>query len=598
MLLKEVWKPRPLIPLEKPKNKIEGAFYFSSIEDHAYMLNILTKYQYLAESIPSLPSLIMRRLNWGPINSIPRDKTLLLNPNVKQLKLIEQAISIINDAIKNKFKIIVWGDYDVDGMTATTSLFKALYSVYSEVMYRIPNRRQGYGLHMPSLRGIVDDHTLVITVDTGIAEIEEIKEIKKLGGKVIVTDHHLPQETLPEADVIIDPKTWATEEDDEYMVSGCFVAAQLGHYFLRFNNYDKCNEYDDFVSCLISLSILSDMIDLNKAMRLQLDYGMICLNNTKHDGLLALINNCGIRVPQDITSTFLSFGFIPKLNAAGRMDDVGAGMDVLLLDHDDTFGKTKAKLAANKLKSLNTDRKIIENQMFDSIVAKIGETTPSAIVVYDENFSAGLVGICAARLVEKYHVPTIVLTGKIITKDDVLHGSGRSPANVSLFDTLNECSDLLEQFGGHNVAAGLSLKPENLDKFKDKFTKVVEANSKPEHTVFIDAEVTIENLYDLRFQMFLRNIEPAGNKNEPIMLILRNVTVTALKPHGEVTDVIVKDSKGFTFIMSKFRAIDYDRFLYKQVDVLLSGSPNYFANTHSMDWRIYDIKLTTETLLK
>ena len=228
MLLKEVWKPRPLIPLEKPKNKIEGAFYFSSIEDHAYMLNILTKYQYLAESIPSLPSLIMRRLNWGPINSIPRDKTLLLNPNVKQLKLIEQAISIINDAIKNKFKIIVWGDYDVDGMTATTSLFKALYSVYGEVMYRIPNRRQGYGLHMPSLRGIVDDHTLVITVDTGIAEIEEIKEIKKLGGKVIVTDHHLPQETLPEADVIIDPKTWATEEDDEYMVSGCFVAAQLG----------------------------------------------------------------------------------------------------------------------------------------------------------------------------------------------------------------------------------------------------------------------------------------------------------------------------------------------------------------------------------
>ena len=168
----------------------------------------------------------------------------------------------------------------------------------------------------------------------------------------------------------------------------------------------------------------------------------------------------------------------------------------------------------------------------------------------------------------------------------------------SLFDTLNECSDLLEQFGGHNVAAGLSLKPENLDKFKDKFIKVVEAKSKPEHTVFIDAEVTIENLYDLRFQMFLRNIEPAGNKNEPIMLILRDVTITALKAHGEVTDVIVKDRKGFTFIMSKFRAIDYDRFLYKQVDILLSGSPNYFANTHSMDWRIYDIKLTTETLLK
>lgn len=586
MSVKEKWVARPFAKMFDPENIEEGTFYFQDEDDKKFMLNMINKYRYLSESVLSLPSLIMRRCNWKPINSMNRDYLLLTNPSDKYKTKLFETVDLISKTMKDRHPILVWGDYDVDGMTATTALYSSIRKLTENVQWFIPTRSMGYGLNVDKVKSLLPNGGTVITIDTGIAEIDEIRTLKDEGYHVIVTDHHIPQDKLPDADIILDPKLYTTSRDNEYMVSGCFVGAQVGYHLLKLAKYIDLNDFTDYLCSLISMSILSDMIDLNNAMRYQLDYGLICLNNTRNDGLLALLNSSGIRGPQEITSTFLSFSVIPKLNAAGRMDNVNAGMGVLLLEKDDSFGKANSRILANNLKSLNNNRKILETQMFDNIVEQIGQECSTAIVIHDSSYLPGLVGICAARLVERYHVPAIVLTG-----DDIIRGSGRAPSNVSLFDCLKECSDLLEQFGGHKVAAGLSLKKENLESFITKFKNIVAKQSNDEHITYIDADVTIENLYDMRFQSFLSNIEPVGNKNEPIMLILRDVTVTALKPHNEITDVIVKDSKGFTLILSKFRASGYDEFLYKQVNILLSGNPNYYTNSFIMDWRINNIEL-------
>lgn len=571
MIIKEVWKPRALVK-NKPKNSI---------------INLISKYEYLSESVLSLNSLIMRRADLELLTPNDYKKLLLTTPSSKHKPELDKAVKIISEFTKDQRPILVWGDYDVDGMTATASLFLALSELDRNVKWFIPNRTLGYGLNVDKVLEIFPEKSLIVTVDTGIAENEEIAKLKELGYTVVVTDHHLPQEELPKADFILDPKVHLTDQDAEYMVSGCFVGAQVGLELIKLFKPERYKYFKDMFSCFISFSIMSDIIELNKEIRVQLDYGLICLNKVEHDGLRALLSMCGMKVPHEVTSTFVSYSVTPKLNAAGRMDNVQAGMDALLCMEDESFGKSTSRIHANNLRSLNNNRKIIESQIFDQIVDEIREEVPPAIVVYGKDYPAGIVGIAASRLVDRYHVPALVLTG-----EEVIHGSGRAPESISLFDTLKACEDLLIQFGGHKVAAGLALKPENLEAFKQKFIETVKAtHTSTEHIRYIDAEVNVENLYDIRFQSFLSNIEPVGNKNEPINLMLSNVTVVAIKHRGEVTDVVVKDAKGFTSVLSKFRAYGYDKYLYKQVDIMFNGAPSYYTGYKIMDWRIVDIRL-------
>lgn len=529
----------------------------------------------------------MRRANLDIITTTDYKNLLLINPSNKYKKELDKAVAAIEPFIKDERPILVWGDYDVDGMTATASLVLTLQELDKNVRWFIPNRELGYGLNVAKALEMLPEKSLIITVDTGIAEIEEIKQLKELGYTIVVTDHHLPQKDKPNADVLLDPKLYLNEKDAEYMVSGCFVGAQVGLEIIRKYKSDKFEYYKKILSSFIALSIESDMIDINKEIRVQLDYGLLCLNNTQHNGLLALMVMCGMRVEHEISSQFISFMVNPKLNAAGRMNNVQKGMNVLLCVDDDSPGKAKSRIYANELRSLNSNRKIIEAQIYDQITDEIRENVPPAIVVYSPEFHAGVVGIVASRLVERYHVPTLILTG-----DDIIHGSGRAPDGIDLFGALDRCKDSLIQFGGHRVAAGLALKHENLDAFTKKF---IEAVRQPNDTItfdrYIDAEITIPNLYDVRFQLFLWNFGPYGNKNEPVNLLLSNVTVAAIRSRGETSEIFLKDRIGFTVMVSKFRAVDYEQFMYKQVDVLLNAMPVYFTGSLVTEWKVIAIRL-------
>ena len=571
MIVKEAWRPKPLLK-SRSKNSVR---------------TLMTRYEDLSEDVLSLDTLVMRRANLDIITTTDYKNLLLTNPSNKYKKELNKAVAAIEPFIKDERPILVWGDYDVDGMTATASLVLTLQELDKNVRWFIPNRELGYGLNVAKALEMLPEKSLIITVDTGIAEIEEIKQLKELGYTIVMTDHHLPQKDKPNADVLLDPKLYLNEKDAEYMVSGCFVGAQIGLEIIRKYKSDKFEYYKKILSSFIALSIESDMIDINKEIRVQLDYGLLCLNNTQHNGLLALMVMCGMRVEHEISSQFISFMVNPKLNAAGRMNNVQKGMNVLLCVDDDSPGKAKSRIYANELRSLNSNRKIIEAQIYDQITDEIRENVPPAIVVYSPEFHAGVVGIVASRLVERYHVPTLILTG-----DDIIHGSGRAPDGIDLFGALDRCKDSLIQFGGHRVAAGLALKHENLDAFTKKF---IEAVRQPNDTItfdrYIDAEITIPNLYDVRFQLFLWNFGPYGNKNEPVNLLLSNVTVAAIRSRGETSEIFLKDRIGFTVMVSKFRAVDYEQFMYKQVDVLLNAMPVYFTGSLVTEWKVIAIRL-------
>lgn len=360
MIVKEAWRPKPLLK-SRSKNSVR---------------TLMTRYEDLSEDVLSLDTLIMRRANLDIITTTDYKNLLLTNPSNKYKKELDKAVAAIEPFIKDERPILVWGDYDVDGMTATASLVLTLQELDKNVRWFIPNRELGYGLNVAKALEMLPEKSLIITVDTGIAEIEEIKQLKELGYTIVMTDHHLPQKDKPNADVLLDPKLYLNEKDAEYMVSGCFVGAQVGLEIIRKYKSDKFEYYKKILSSFIALSIESDMIDINKEIRVQLDYGLLCLNNTQHNGLLALMVMCGMRVEHEISSQFISFMVNPKLNAAGRMNNVQKGMNVLLCVDDDSPGKAKSRIYANELRSLNSNRKIIEAQIYDQITDEIRENVP------------------------------------------------------------------------------------------------------------------------------------------------------------------------------------------------------------------------------
>ena len=507
--------------------------------------------------------------------------------------------------------IYIYGDYDVDGMTATATLYTCLKKSGAQVEWYIPSRTEGYGLHVAPFEQRKPG--LIITVDTGITNITEVSELKALGFKVMVTDHHLPGDTLPQADAILNPKTKLPESDDEYMASGCYVAAKLGLKVALLKGV-RDRDIDIYCDALTAMSIVSDMIPLNPTMRRQLSYGLSALGITRHIGLRALLNVCNYNSIFDpnvflvsganrpITSSFLAFMVVPKLNSAGRMDEVSVGMGPLLHEADPNMRYERQMLdavgVAIKLQSLNQHRKLIENQICNEAVAQaksyIGTNIaelPPAIVVHGKDWKAGIIGIVAAKLVSIFGVTTVVLSGE----GDEVRGSGRAPEGVDLHSALSACKDILTRFGGHRAAAGLSIKEENIPELR---TKLVEALKAQEGTGTFtrkyDAVVSLQNLRDVRFQTCVIDaIEPTGAENEPLVLLLKNVKVAHVTMVRETSNMVINvdGSKETNLNLSKFRSeIDFVSWLNKMVDVLVSPDLTYYNGTTSINYTLVSIR--------
>jgi len=430
----------------------------------------------------------------------------LINPFL--MKDMDTAVDRLNDAMGRKERIMVYGDYDVDGCTAVALVYKFLQQFYSNIDYYIPDRYdEGYGV---SIKGIDHAHEtgvkLIIILDCGIKAIEEISYAKSLGIDFIICDHHVPDETMPPAAAILNPK----RPDDPYPfkhLSGCGVGFKFMQAFAKNNGipFSQLIPLLDFCA----VSIAADIVPVVDENRILAYHGLKQLNKNPNIGLKAIIDICGLN-GRELSMSDIVFKIGPRINASGRMENGRESVN-LLVEKDFICALKEAK----HINEYNEQRKDIDKQMTEEanlIVERIeSQERHSSIVLYDENWKKGVIGIVASRLTEIYIRPTVIFTrdGNFAT------GSARSVTGFDIYSAIKNCRDLLINFGGHTYAAGLTLKWDDLPEFRKRFQQYVDDNILPEHT---EAILNIDAMIDFRditrkFHTELKRFSPFGPGN-------------------------------------------------------------------------------------
>ncbi|MEG1932752.1 MAG: single-stranded-DNA-specific exonuclease RecJ, partial [Pygmaiobacter sp.] len=374
------------------------------------------------------------------------------------LKNITAAIDRIHQAVDAGERIAVFGDYDVDGVCATALLFLYLESIGAEVYYKLPSRADdGYGLS-PTVIDLIASKgiTLIVTVDNGVSAYEEVNYATSLGVDVIVTDHHLAPQTLPKAVAVIDP----LQPEDE---SPCKTLAGVGVAFKLICAIEGCEpaELLPYYGDLVAIGTVADIMPLTGENRMMVRHGIDLLQQSERPGLRALLEVSGF-ANKSVTAENVSFALAPRINAAGRMNDANAALRMLLTDDED-----EALALAQRLEEYNQERQKTEQDIVGSIVERIAHDdvlkNRRVIVVWGEGYHPGVIGIVASRLVERFGRPAIVLS----LDGDEAKGSGRSVQGFSLYTAIAACKEVLVRYGGHDLAAGMSVKRENLERFSE-----------------------------------------------------------------------------------------------------------------------------------
>ena len=432
--------------------------------------------------------------------------TDLINPFL--MKDMDLAVDRLNDAIGRKERILVYGDYDVDGCTAVALVYKFLQQFYSNIDYYIPDRYdEGYGISEKSINHAHETGvSLIIILDCGIKAIKEIAYAKSLGIDFIICDHHVPDETLPDAVAILNPK----RNDDSYPfkhLCGCGVGFKFMQGFARSNGIPFSQLQPTLDLCAISVA--ADLVPIEGENRILAYHGLRQMNQAPSTGLKAIIEICGMTGRQ-VTMSDITFKIGPRINASGRMENGRESVDLLVeKDYD------RALKIADNINDYNEQRKDIDKQMTDEanqIVARLeSQQHSTSIVLYDENWKKGVIGIVASRLTEIYFRPTIV-----ITRDgDLATGSARSVAGFDIYAAIKSCRDLLMNFGGHTYACGLTLKWNDVKKFQERFQEYVDNHIMPEQTeptLNIDAYIELKDITK-KLHSDLRKFAPFGPGN-------------------------------------------------------------------------------------
>ena len=399
-----------------------------------------------------------------------------------------QAVERLNEAMGRKERIMVYGDYDVDGCTAVALVYKFLQQYYSNIDYYIPDRYdEGYGVSRKGIEYANETGVkLIIILDCGIKAIEEIQYAKELGIDFIICDHHVPDDEMPSAVAILNPK----RSDDSYPfkhLCGCGVGFKLMQAFAKSNGipFSMLIPLLDFCA----VSIAADIVPVTGENRIIAYHGLKQLNQNPNIGLKAIIDICGLS-GRTLSMTDIVFKIGPRINASGRMENGRESVD-LLVEKDFATALSKAK----HINEYNEQRKDIDKQMTEEanqIVSRLeSQQKHSSIVLYDENWKKGVIGIVASRLTEIYVRPTVVLT-----KDgDIATGSARSVAGFDIYSAIKSCRDILMNFGGHTYAAGLTLRWDDVKIFRERFQKYVDEHILPEHT---EAALNIDAVIDFK----------------------------------------------------------------------------------------------------
>ena len=430
----------------------------------------------------------------------------LINPFL--MKDMDLAVDRLNDAMGRKERILVYGDYDVDGCTAVALVYKFLRQFYSNIDYYIPDRYdEGYGVSRKGINYARETGVkLIIILDCGIKAIEEIAYAKQLGIDFIICDHHVPDEELPPAAAILNPK----RADDPYPfkeLCGCGVGFKFMQAFAKNNGipFSRLIPLLDFCA----VSIASDLVPVVDENRILAYHGMKQLNQNPSIGLKAIIDICGLG-GRELSMSDIIFKIGPRINASGRMENGKESVD-LLVERD----FANALKAAKHIDEYNEQRKDVDRQMTEEanqIVARLeSQKHQSSITLFDENWKKGVIGIVASRLTEIYFRPTVVLT----RDDNLACGSARSVAGFDVYAAIKSCRDLLLNFGGHTYAAGLTLRWDDVREFCRRFQQYVEEHIQPEQTeamLDIDAKIDFRDITK-RLHCDLKKFAPFGPGN-------------------------------------------------------------------------------------
>ena len=472
------------------------------------------------------------------------------------MKDMDKAVKRIQEACNRHEKVLIFGDYDVDGTSAVALMYSFLKRFGLPMEYYVPDRyNEGYGISKLAVEYAHEQQfTLMIVLDCGIKCHEEIALANKFGIDTIVCDHHLADDTLPDAYAVLDPK----RKDCPYPfkdLSGCGVGFKLVQAIAKRNGIPDKEIYS-FLD-LVVISIASDIVPITGENRILAYWGLVRINNTPRKGIESILSYSNIRrnpeaepydkkenqqykdctifqtpdnSPYLIKINDLVFNVGPRINAAGRMDTGRRSVHLLISDKDEKTMELGERINAN-----NTERKELDAQTTREARKQIEEDPEnqkrSSLVVCDPKWSKGVIGIVASRLVESYYKPTIVLS----MDKEIITGSGRSVQGFDLYDAVCKCSHLLEHFGGHTYAVGLSLKPENLEKFRECFENAVASSIQETSrypTIDIDEEISLDEITK-QFYGMLNHFEPFGPENPSPIFLTRHVFADSCRIVGK-----------------------------------------------------------------
>ena len=449
-----------------------------------------------------------------------------LNPSLSDLhdpflmQDMDKAVNRLNKALGRKEKILIYGDYDVDGITSVALVYRYLQNYYSNVEYYIPTRyEEGYGVSDKSIDFAASlGVSLIIVLDCGIKAVEEIEYAKSKGIDFIICDHHVPDDRLPDAVAILNPKLEGNPYPFKHL-SGCGVGFKFMQAFAQSNGLTNSYELDSLLD-LVAVSIAADIVPITGENRIMAYYGIKRLNTNPNMGLRSIIKICGM-ANKEITISDVIFKIGPRINASGRMQSGMEAVELLVTkDAADAYRKGK------NIDQYNKDRKELDKRITEeanAILEDRGEIASSRkpIVIYNKDWHKGIIGIVASRLTEIYYKPAVVLT----LSNGLATGSSRSVHGFDIYKAIESTRDLLENFGGHTYAVGLSLKEENIPEFTKRFEQYVIDNIKPEQLsqlISIDCELNFDEITS-EFVGYLRRFNPFGPGNQKPIFSTKNV---------------------------------------------------------------------------
>lgn len=505
------------------------------------------------------------------------------------MKDMQKAVDRIMLAFERHEKIMVYGDYDVDGTTAVACLFRYLHTIYDRIDFYIPHRyREGYGISQPGIDLAKEKgFTLIISLDCGIKSVELVEYAQTLGIDFVICDHHLPGPVLPAAAAILNPK----QADCPYPykeLCGCGVGFKL-MMALSEKLSLPADTYLPYLD-LVATAIAADIVPITGENRTLTFYGLRQVNESPNNGIRALMQLAGISKPLSINN--LVFVIAPRVNAAGRMDDARKAVQLFIeQDYQTALGY------AEMLHNDNADRREADSTITEEALAVIENDEKNqqrkTTVVYQEHWHKGVVGIVASRLIEKYYRPTVVLT----RSGDYVAGSARSVAGFNLYEAIYACREYLLGYGGHFAAAGMTLLPENVQPFSEAFEKVVAAQITDDlliPEIVIDAAIRFSEITPSLYKI-LEQMEPFGPDNARPVFIARRVTDTGysrvVKEH-HIRFVVKQERISFTGIgfnlASKFHLLQMNA----PVDIVFTIDENEWNGEKHLQLKVIDLNLS------